>query len=201
MCRKIEGFPSAIDVLYDLYEMPPHRASKAAALYYLARSATGGDIVELGTFIGTGAIALAIGAQDGNCAKVHTVDLFDGITGWAGEHYAAENYEVLLGKLARCEEITGRNLAISVHVMDVIQAAAEWSTPVSLLFWDTGTAQCAQHVEAWQRHIIVGGKIAMHDTSDQKLGSKIATSRLEKTGAFEKDVPWRGGVFTVRRVK
>ena len=78
-------------------EWPPVREGKYRTLYGLAREARGGCIVELGTYLGAGAICLALAAREGGRAPVFTVDDFAQRTAHCGQVYNAEN----LGRFRR----------------------------------------------------------------------------------------------------
>ena len=140
-----------------------HQQLKYQQLEDLASEVAEGVIVELGTYLGYGAIALCTGAS----VSVYTVDDYQNRKGWAGEVYYPYDKKVF---------ISNRAIASVRPVLleyDAQFAANNWHTDnVELLVWDLGVpARLCEDFEAWERHIT--GKFVIHDTDDNRLGSDL----------------------------
>lgn len=174
-----------------LFEMPVPRLQKCETLYELGRSAEPpGAIVELGTFHGTGAIALWCGSLAGNKLPVFTVDDFAPKHGWANESYGPEDKYIAsqnfyLSGIAinglqhrdqpDLHQVVGDSIAVTCSNR-VLREIGQ----VALLFWDLGMLSSVEsNLEAWLPLCRSGAVIALHDTSDGKLGCELA---LRKRG-------------------
>lgn len=156
-------------------KMPSPRANKLRALYDLARDCQNGAIVELGTYHGLGTIALCLGVRDGmgDGIQVYTVDNYIHRYGWAGEEYRPSD-KAFFDKRMR---------DLGLHPTLIMKSARDaeigWTEPVCLLFWDTGTfGNMMGDILAWEKHVMDGGKIYIHDTYDRLLGSIAVIERL-----------------------
>lgn len=155
-----------------------HQVNKYQQLEELASKVTDGVIVELGTYLGYGAIALCTGAS----VPVYTIDDYGYRKGWAGEIYHPNDMRVAQRNF---KEANVNPLLFTFDVRDFIKKTP---LPVSLLFWDLGIpARLCQDFEAWERHIT--GKFVIHDTDDNRLGSDL----LNPTGWTKK----KDGVFWI----
>lgn len=151
-----------------------HQRLKYEQLEDLASQVTEGVIVELGTYLGYGAIALCTGAN----VPVYTVDDYQNRKGWAGEVYCP-----LDKKVFKSNCVLAKFYPILLEY-DVRWLARNWgqqikgdpinlhSKDISLLVWDLGIpARLCEDFEAWQPHIT--GKFVVHDTDDNRLGSDL----------------------------
>ncbi len=160
-----------------------HQRLKYQQLEDLASEVKEGVIVELGTYLGYGAIALCTGAS----VPVYTVDDYQNRKGWAGEVY----YPIDKGAFIR--NCATANIIPILLERDARFAADNWHTDnVSLLVWDLGIpARLCEDFEAWQPYIT--DKFVIHDTDDNRLGSDLlnpAGWKKKKDGVFwilEKD--------------
>ncbi len=129
-------------------------------LYRLAAVADpAGCIVEIGSWQGKSTIWLASGAKAGRGARVVAIDPHTGTQLRA----ARETTEPLLrANLERA----GVDDQVEIVVDTSERAAAGWSRPVSLLWIDGDHRyESAKHdIEQWERHLLPGAAIAMHDT-------------------------------------
>ena len=168
-----------MQLLQSLYKMPRPRAEKCNSLYDLARKAQKpGVIVELGTFHGTGAIALYFGSAAGDCLSVFTIDAYSERKGWAGESYGPKDRRIAqrnYHKAGICPNISYFRPFFSPIQQNVQDAVITWVSQISLLFWDLG---CQSSIEddltAWWPHLRPGATIALHDTMDGRLGAESA---------------------------
>lgn len=145
-----------------------HQLQKYTQLTQLASQVESGVIVELGTYLGYGTIALCEGSQ----VPVYTVDDYTPKTGWAGEFYGPKDIQVFH---RNCDEANVKPTLLmgdAGEVADEIKRFYGVEYPVSFLFWDLGIpARLCEDFEAWQSHIT--GKFVIHDTDDNRLGSDL----------------------------
>lgn len=179
-----------------------HRMAKAKTLYKLAREAVKdmGFIVELGAHLGFGTICLCYGAKDGNGAIVHTVDAYRDHHGWANEHYTPDNLEKFHHNIEKA------GITPVLHVDDFVALGEScdpllgWSYPVSLLVWDGGNVNAEREVAAWQYHVEIGGKIAMHDTENGVLLTDQLCKDYLRKGKFGFFNTLPGGFRIIKRI-
>lgn len=157
-----------------------HQRLKYQQLETLASQVDNGVIVELGTYLGYGAIALCTGAS----VPVYTIDDYQNRKGWAGEVYYPGDFEIFL----RNRSEAGIDVA---HLFEDVRNMAGldyWLKVggVSLLVWDLGIlARLCEDFDAWSPHIT--GKFVVHDTDDNRLGSDLlnpAGWTKQKDGVF-----------------
>lgn len=170
---------------------------KAVVFYELAKGARpGGAIVELGCYLGFGTVPLWYGAQDGSKERVIAVDAYKPMKGWIGEPYGPDN-EVTWHtnmQLAGCEP--------RLVIGDVHELSRIWITPISLLVHDLGSLnRMPSDVLDWEKHVIVGGKIAMRDIDDYRMGTKEAVERLSKTGRWALPEARQAFITTMERIE
>jgi len=156
-----------------------HQRLKYEQLEQLASEVESGVIVELGTHLGYGTIALCTGSK----VPVYTIDDYQHRRGWAREVYYPND------KLAfrmNCNEAQVNPILLEYDVRFV---ANNWhSEDVSLLVWDLGIpARLCEDFNAWSSHIT--GKFIIHDTDDNRLGSDLL-----KPDGWEK---YKDGVFWI----
>jgi predicted O-methyltransferase YrrM len=110
-----------------------------------------GEIVEIGTYVGTSLTAMALGQKlNGSNRVITAVDL--------------RKQPTLEETLDRAGV---RHLA-NVVVGDSAAVAATWTRPIELLWIDGDHSYkgCARDVLAWENHVLPGGFIAFHDYAD-----------------------------------
>jgi predicted O-methyltransferase YrrM len=117
-------------------------------LYRLSRGLSGsGEIVEIGTFAGKSATALAMAQRDANGRPVHTIDIV--------EHPEVAKNLARLGVDRWVRRITGDSRAV----------AAAWTRPIELLFIDGGHAyaEARGDIDAWTPFVVEDGLVVVHD--------------------------------------
>lgn len=192
----LEGFYPLADMLGEMFDMNPFRYQKTWSFYKLAMEAEKGVIVELGAYQGCGAIALCKGVEKANRATpVFTVDSYQNVTGWAGEPYSHENYDIFKTNVNKAK--VRPNL---LH-MSFLEASKGWVYPVSLLIWDGGVTNVSDDIKPWIKHVIVRGKIVLRDTLNYSLHCDMAMAELTAFGKFEKCDPMPGGVNVLQRIR
>ncbi|SNQ51410.1 conserved hypothetical protein [Frankia canadensis] len=146
---------------------------EGAALYAAAAGVpAGGLICEVGTYCGKSTLYLAAAARAAG-ARVVTVDHHRGSEenqpGW--EYHDRSLVDPRTGRLDTLPFL--RRTLEEARVEDVVtvvvgrseQVGGWWSTPAAMLFLDGGhTEEQAQaDYEAWARHVVPGGMLAIHD--------------------------------------
>jgi hypothetical protein len=195
---KMTGLDVALQFINDYAPngLTPFARQKTTVFYDLAHvAAPGGAIVELGSYLGFGTVPLCYGAQDGNGNDVFAVDAYAPMNGWIGEPYGPSN-----------EEEFWRNTALAdVHPFlvkeDVLDAERKCDYPVSLLVHDLGSLnRMPKDVVAWERHVVIGGTIAVRDIDDYRMGTEEAVGRLIATGRWGLRKNWPAFVTSVERI-
>lgn len=75
----------------------------------------------------------------------------------------------------------GLNDAVQAIVGDSSSVASTWSKPIAFLFIDGGhgTDIARSDYEAWTPHVVVGGRLAIHDVfSDPKIGGQAPYEQI-----------------------
>jgi predicted O-methyltransferase YrrM len=145
------------------------------ALFGLARSCTGrGAIVEIGSFKGRSTICLGLGSRAGCGAPVYAIDPGHG---W-------KRFAEFRANLARA------GIADLVHPIASTSADAFPDFPdvaIELLFIDGSHRYDLVDLDfhLWTRKLVVGGMLAMHDTSAAFPGScRVAEEQMYKGTGF-----------------
>jgi predicted O-methyltransferase YrrM len=170
-----------LDAVLRLSEKIPGwtRAEEAVALARLAHGlAPDAVIVEIGSFFGSGAVLLAgacklrgSGKVPGE-AKVHCVDPFDG----SGDAFSVPHYSAIIANYGTrpLRELFDENIRdaglsewVVTHQGRAEAVAAEWSTPIDLLFLDGDQSPVGARsaFEAWAPWLRPGGMIALHNSN------------------------------------
>jgi predicted O-methyltransferase YrrM len=111
-----------------------------------------GEVLEIGTNIGTSTIALALGQKvRGSARRIHTVDM--------------KRHPELDANLAEA--------GVADHVEVVVSTSGElarrWRAPIELLWIDGDHSYpgCLADIRAFARHVVTGGYIGFHDFADR----------------------------------
>jgi predicted O-methyltransferase YrrM len=141
---------------------------EAQLLYDLARAASGGCIVEIGTFHGKSTVALALGAQAGSKAKVYGVDPLVTYVGAFGRTITAAEKIVLFQNLL----VAGVAEHVWLLQTTSARAACGFAEPVALLWVDGDHSYegVKGDLESWAPHVVPGGILAFHDSLSPRLG-------------------------------
>lgn len=174
------------------------RYHKIKALFDLAQEVKPGTvIVDLGTWRGLAAFAMALGADPS--VHVHTFDDYgdrrlEEVSDVRLRYNPADltQFEDNLAKLP--QEIQAR---IHQHPIDVRVAAKEFPYPVGMLFWDIWGERIIDDMKAWLPHVVDGGIVAAKVFEDGRLRHE----RLYDLPELEqyKDFP-EGAVYAMKKV-
>lgn len=188
---------SALAPLWPLFDWPSVRRHKCLALYTLAREAKE-TIVELGTYHGTGTIALAIGARDGHHAYVYTVDPFDNNVGWIGEHYTESDRNIFNSNLDLAG-ITSDVALFREHSECLVQKWGD-DIPIDLLFWDIGGNRLYSDYLKWYRHIAHNGLFVAKDLHSWQFGFGACRDHALVNGFIEDKHYPEGCMWCLRKL-
>lgn len=136
---------------------------------------TDAQIVEVGSFLGGGAVLLAGARKSAGSGKVHCVDPFD----LSGDGYSVVFYQRIVAELgggsprARFDaniESAGLSPWVEVHQGRAVEVASGWRLPIDMLFLDGDQSPAGARAayEAWLPFLKPGGVIAVHNSSPGK---------------------------------
>jgi len=151
------------------------------ALYRYAAECAGGDIVEIGSFRGKSAVALATGAIRSR-VQVFCVEPHREFTGVYGGKFGPQDrgafYQVML-QTALFEKVALINLPSR-------DAARAWRQPIGLLFvdGDHSLRGVKGDFEAWDPHVCLGGIIAFDDATDPAIGPANLIGQILASGRY-----------------
>jgi predicted O-methyltransferase YrrM len=132
-------------------------------------------IVEIGSFFGGSAVIMAGARKLKGSGKVHCIDPFDG----SGDRFSTPYYsEIIAGTPDRSpREHFDRNIRLAglarwvqVHPGTAVEIAANWTTPVDMLFFDGDQSPAGVRAayEAWSPWLKPGGTIALHNSNPRE---------------------------------
>ena len=182
------------------------------ALHEAGREAAAtGPLLEIGSYCGKSAVYLGAAARDGDTV-LFSVDHHRGSdenqAGW--EHHDSEVVDPATGRMdtlpyfRRTIERAGLEREVVAVVGDSPTIAAQWRTPLGLLFIDGGHALdvVLADYEGWSRHVMSGGLLVFHDVfEDPSEGGQApfeAWKRAAASGAFT-PVSTTGSLRVLRR--
>lgn len=156
---------------------------EAALLYHLARQATTGSIVEVGSYRGRSTVALAKGAVAGGNRPVYAIDPHEKFTGVLGGQFGPEDRGVFFQVMLRTSSY--QNVRLVNLSSEVITPG--WKGPVSLLWLDGDHtyAGVKRDFDCWKNHLAPTAYIAFDDATDPRLGPRKLIGEIIKSGGFE----------------
>ena len=160
---------------------------EAQLLRRLAGRTRTGCIVEIGSWRGKSAIALATGAKTVPPAvrpMVYSIDPHAEFTGIFGGKFGprdrAAYFKALLD--ADCAE------GVALVNLASTDAARAWSNPIGLLFIDGDHTEAAVQadVDAWTPFVVDGGIVVFDDALDERAGPARVIAKMLASGAYRK---------------
>jgi glycosyltransferase involved in cell wall biosynthesis len=151
------------------------------ALSRYAADCAGGDIVEIGSFRGKSAVALATGAIQSR-VRVFCIEPHAEFTGVYGGKFGPQDrgafYQVML-QTASFEKVALINLPSR-------EAARAWCRPIGLLFVDGDHSfrGVKGDFDAWDPHVCLGGIIAFDDATDPAVGPANLIEQILASGRY-----------------
>lgn len=151
-------------------------------LYRMAQSSPGkGVILEIGSWKGKSTVALARGSISVAGEKVYAVDPHRPL---AEEGYLEDTEAEFRNNIKEAQ--------VEHHIVPMImtseQAAKGWNQPIRLL-WIDGDHRYEQvrlDFFLWERHVIDGGIIAMHDTIRKSGPKRVLWENIFRSDRFER---------------
>ena len=117
-----------------------------------------GEIVEIGSWKGKSTVSLALGIKENGSGKVYAIDHHRG----SKEHGTVNTYEEFKKNIF--------SFGVSDYVVPLVMSSEEanksWQRPIKLL-WIDGSHEyedVKKDFMMWERHLVVNGLIAFHDT-------------------------------------
>lgn len=160
-------------------------AEEAALLSRMASMLAAGCIVEIGSWRGKSAIALARGAAANAALKpmVYYVDPHARFTGIYGGEFGPGDRAAFYAAMLRagCAE------AAALINLPSAAAARAWPYKAGLVFIDGDNSQAGveSDVAAWDRHLIEGGFMVFDDALDENAGPAKVIARLLAEGCYK----------------
>lgn len=167
--------------LNDVYDVPGMLTTvEFEYLYRLAKCNPGkGVIVEIGSRMGRSTIALARGTAAVDGEQVFAVDPHEPIPEEGYDEYSEKAFLANLKK-AQVED------HVFPMVMTSEQAAAGWNRPIRMLWIDGDHQYDAVKLDyfLWERHLVDGGILAMHDTIRKRGPKRVLWEYIFRSDRF-----------------
>lgn len=148
-------------------------SAEATVLSRLASEAPRGlDIVEIDSYRGRSACALAMGSRQGHGNRVFAVDPHAEFVGPKGGQYGLLDQQALYENILRL----GLGDLIAVVSLDSLSAARAWRDRSIGLLWIDGNHRheaVLADLEAWYPHVVEKGVIAFHDMDMEDVGRVV----------------------------
>ncbi len=162
-------------------------AEEGMLLRRLARQVGRGCIVEVGSFRGKSAVALAAGArvpESGPQPLVYCVEPHRPFVGLYGGEFGTEDR----GAFYATMRATGAFRDVSLINLSSEQVVPGWKEPVGLLFIDGDHRYHAvkQDFECWEPHVLPGGIVAFDDATDTVSGACRLVAELLASGRYRR---------------
>jgi predicted O-methyltransferase YrrM len=175
-------------------------ADEAALLYRLASRPRAGCIVEIGSWRGKSAIAMALGVKTLPAEKqprIFCIEPHAAFVGIYGGRFGPSDRAAFFRAMLEAD------CAESVALVNLPSAAAAkgWQTPIGLLFIDGDHTEAGVQtdVEAWTPHLVAGGIVVFDDAVDDSVGPARVISKMLATGAYKK-TDGTGKIVVLRKV-
>jgi predicted O-methyltransferase YrrM len=161
-------------------------AQEAALLYRLAAKPRAGCIVEIGSWRGKSAIAMALGVKTLPADKRQPITCIEPhaeYTGVLGGKFGPKDREAFFKAVldADCaQEIALVNLSSTA-------AARAWTKPIGLLFIDGDHSEegVQADVDAWAPFLTRNGVIVFDDAKDETIGPARVVERMLASGEYQ----------------
>ena len=172
---------------------------EAALLRRLAADAGGGAIVEVGSYRGKSAVALAWGVRDAaRGTPVYCIEPHRPFTGVYGGRFGPEDRDAFY----RVMRETGAFREVALVNLSSEDLTPAWNTPVALAFIDGDHrhAEVRRDFESWDPHMLLGGCIAFDDAIDPNGGPARLVGEIEASGRYRR-IDVVGKIVVLRKVK
>lgn len=152
-------------------------------LYELAFEAKIGCIVEIGSYRGLSTICLAKGTAAGANLPVYAIEPHEEFNGVKGGHFGPAD------RAAFMRNVLNHNVAEAIRLINLgsEKVFRNWSMEIGLLLIDGDHRDepVALDFQGWTPHLITGGVVALHDSTDATLGPKKVVDKAIESEAFK----------------
>jgi len=151
-------------------------------LMQLASQVREGVIVEIGSYRGRSAIALAMGAARGSTAPVYAIEPHENFTGVLGARFGPDDKKAFRRNIERA----GLSRAIHLTSATSEAAAKSWNLEIGLLWIDGDHRYEAvkKDFDLWSPFLSSDGRIAFDDSTVEGLGPHTLIDEILSTGNF-----------------
>lgn len=168
----------------------PRKKDELVALFELGQAApAGGAIIEIGTFHGSSAVALALGSQRTNKLRVYSIDPYESFVS-PGEKRQYGSFD----RIPLFKNLLRGRAAEHVWLINLpsVAAARAWNGPVSLLWIDGDHSYegARDDLNAWLPFVMPNGIIAFDDALDggplKVVEEAVQAKRLQRVAMHGK---------------
>jgi predicted O-methyltransferase YrrM len=176
-------------------------AEEAMLLYRLASKLRNGCIVEIGSWRGKSAIAMALGARTQPADKrpmIYCVEPHASYVGVLGGQFGPRDrtafYRAMLD--ADCAE------SVALVNLPSTAAAKGWRTPIGMLFIDGDHSEAGVQadIDAWTPFLTQGGVVAFDDAKDDSIGPAHVIRKILSSGEYRK-IKTIGKIVLVQKIR
>lgn len=160
-------------------------AEEGALLYRYAADTKDGCIVEVGSFRGKSAVALALGVRSQEASTrppIYCIEPHRPFTGFYAGEFGPQDRGVFYEVMCR----TGAFAEVALINLSSEQVAPLWQEPVSLAFIDGDHSYegVRRDFECWEPHLLTGGMLAFDDATDPTCGPYQLVREIVDSGRF-----------------
>jgi hypothetical protein len=162
----------------------PLTLEEANLLFKLASEVSKGCILEIGSYRGRSAVALALGTQHSNHhVPVYAVEPHEAFTGALGGEFGPQDRVEFFKNMLKthCAK-TVRLINLSSEVV-----SKGWQQAIGLLWIDGDHTYEAtrRDFDCWAPFVLPGAKVAFHDSLDEKLGPIKVIGEILSAGGYQ----------------
>ncbi|SFM74862.1 class I SAM-dependent methyltransferase [Thermodesulforhabdus norvegica] len=166
----------------------------------LASEVLEGCIVEIGSYRGKSAIALASGVRKISTISkpmIYCIDPHEEFIGYYGGKFGSQDR----GSFYRTMLITRAFRDVALINMSSHDVAQAWRRPIGLLFIDGDHRyeSVKRDFQYWEPHVLLGGLIVFHDATDPKCGPFRLIREIMESGRFQ-HVDTVGRICVLRKI-
>lgn len=175
--------------------------AEGALLRALAADAVGGSIVEVGSYRGKSAVALAFGVRDARrdpATRIYCIEPHRAFTGVYGGTFGPDDRDAFYSVMRE----TGAFREVALVNLSSEAVTPAWNEPVALAFIDGDHRYdgVRRDFECWNPHVLLGGLVAFDDATDAAGGPPRLVAEIEATGAYRR-VGGTGKIVVLRKVR
>ena len=158
---------------------------EAALLRRLASEVHEGCIVEVGSFRGKSAVALATGVREQERAQrpsIYCIEPHRPFTGFYGGEFGPEDRGAFYEVMCR----TGMFHDVALVNLSSEEVTPAWKEPVALIFIDGDHSYTSvkKDFECWESLVMTGGLVAFDDATDPACGPHRLIGEILDTGRY-----------------